>query len=177
MILQEERKKNSVATEKILCWKKSNKSFRKLKNKNRQFLNLEDTRGNQQTNKSSSFWLMKVNFQWTILRIFLKQVIETSFFLQNHWADACLFACFCRCPEIQCNSHFFTEKAMSKHVDMRHKKKVQNGGTGVMCDTCGKILRNQVELESFVYVCRSNVLRNAQLKLRNFLMSCFGCKI
>ena len=52
-----------------------------------------------------------------------------------------------RCPAAKCKSKFFTKKAVDKHVAMRHKKVVQNG-TGVMCDTCGKLLRNQVQLKT-----------------------------
>ena len=81
------------------------------------------------------------------------ELLQEQFF---SWSWVCLLVCF-RCPEPKCNSHFFTEKALDKHVNMRHKKTVQDG-TGVMCDTCGKILRNQVGWEIYTFLRLSQIL-------------------
>ena len=83
----------------------------------------------------------------------LPQLLQEQFF---SWSWVCLLVCF-RCPEPKCNSHFFTEKALDKHVNMRHKKTVQDG-TGVMCDTCGKILRNQVGWKIYTFLRLGQIL-------------------
>jgi hypothetical protein len=58
---------------------------------------------------------------------------------------------------MKCNSHFSTKRALDKHVNLRHKKVVENG-TGVMCDTCGKILRNQVGTQTTIGISNIRVV-------------------